>query len=92
MTTRCGSVALDPAHDGLSSRQSGLLASYLLNRHRGTATLRRLIRQDMVRFAEMRARKYAADLAEVLKRVDSRNSQVCTAGIVQSHTSRDSHG
>jgi len=71
MSARCASVGPDLANQGLSRRQSGLLASYLLNRHLGATTLRWMVRQDMLRFLEMGAHKYAADLVEVLKCVDS---------------------
>jgi hypothetical protein len=64
----------DP-HPALSMRQNGLLAGYLLNRKRGPAKIRKMIREDMDRFAEMGANQYALDLAEVLKRFDAASQE-----------------
>jgi hypothetical protein len=69
MDRRCASA--DHAYKGLSSRQMGLLASYLFNGKRGAAILRRMIREDIDRFAEMGANQYASDLTAVLKCFDS---------------------
>ncbi len=66
MERRCASA--DQALKGLSSRQRGLLASYLLNGNRGAVKLERMIREDIARFAEMGADRYASDLTEVLGR------------------------
>jgi hypothetical protein len=72
MNRRGASVDLDQLRQGLSSRQNGLRAGYLLNRKRGASTLRRMIREDMNRFTEMGARRYASDLGEVLRHFDSK--------------------
>ncbi len=56
--------------DGLTSRRNRLLASYLLNRKRGTAMVRKMIRDDISRFDDLGARAYAWELREVLKRFE----------------------
>ncbi len=57
--------------DGLAGRRNRLLASYLLNRKRGTAMVRKMIRDDIGRFDDLGARAYALELREVLKRFES---------------------
>jgi len=47
-----------------------MLASYLLNAKLGAAALPRLIRGDISRFKDLGASSYAADLSEVLKRLE----------------------
>jgi hypothetical protein len=56
---------------GLAGRRSRLLASYLLNRKRGTAAVRKMIHDDIGRFDDLGARAYAGELREVLKRFES---------------------
>ena len=56
-------------------RQNGLPAGYLLNRKRGPAKIRKMIREDMDRFAEMGAKQYASDLAEVLRLFDAASQE-----------------
>jgi hypothetical protein len=58
-------------HDGLAGRRNRLLASYLLNRKRGMATIRKMIRDDIYRFDELGARDYARELREVLNRFET---------------------
>lgn len=57
--------------DGLTGRRNRLLASYLLNRKRGTAMVRKMIRDDISRFDDLGARAYARDLREVLNGFES---------------------
>ncbi len=45
--------------DGLAGRRNRLLASYLLNRKRGTAMVRKMIHDDISRFDDLGARAYA---------------------------------
>ncbi len=59
------------SHDRLAGRGNRLLASYLLNRKRGTATIRKMIRGVIYRFDELGARGYAGELGEVLKRFEA---------------------
>ncbi len=56
---------------GLAGRRNRLLASYLLNRKRGTAMIGRMIRDDISRFDDLGARAYALELREVLKRFET---------------------
>ncbi len=58
-------------HQRLAGRRNRLLASYLLNRKRGSATIRKMIRDDICRFDELGARGYAKELREVLKRFEA---------------------
>ncbi len=44
---------------GVAGRRNRLLASYLLNRKRGTASVRKMIRDDIGRFDDLGARAYA---------------------------------
>lgn len=60
------------AADGISGRQNRMLAGYLLNRKRGTSAIRRMIRDDIDRFADLGAKRYASDLADVLDRFESK--------------------
>ncbi len=57
--------------DGLAGRRNRLLASYLLNRKRGTAMVRKMIRDDISGFDDLGARAYAWELRQVLKRFES---------------------
>ncbi len=52
---------------GPSAKHEALLASYLLNRWRGTATVRDLIREDLRIAIDLGARERAADLLLVLR-------------------------
>ncbi|MEK4031561.1 hypothetical protein WOC76_21800 [Methylocystis sp. IM3] len=52
-------------------RRNRLLASYLLNRKRGTAMVRKMIRDDISRFDDLGADAYAWELRQVLKRFES---------------------
>jgi hypothetical protein len=52
----------------LANRQRRMLAAYLLNRKRGVAAVRKMIRDDINRFNDLGARGYASELAEVLTR------------------------
>jgi hypothetical protein len=56
---------------GLTRRRNRLLESYLFNRKRGAATVRKMIRDDIGRFDDLGARAYAWELKEVLKRFES---------------------
>jgi hypothetical protein len=56
----------------MSGRHDRMLASYLLNRKRGTSAIRRMMRDDIDRFTDLGAKRYATDLAEVLERFDSK--------------------
>lgn len=58
-------------YDGLAGRRNRLLASYLLSCKRGTATIRKMISDDIYRFDEFGARTYATILREALKRFES---------------------
>ncbi len=55
----------------LVGRRQRLLASYLLNRKRGTATVRKMIHDDIGRFDDLGARTYARKLREVLERFET---------------------
>ncbi len=57
--------------DGLTGRRNRLLASYLLNRARGTAVVRKMIHDDIGRFDDLGARAYAWELREVLRRFET---------------------
>jgi hypothetical protein len=76
---RCCALA-DHVFKGLSTRQRGLLASYLLNGERGAVILRRIIREDIARFAEMGADNYVSDLTEVLKCFDATFERAISVG------------
>jgi hypothetical protein len=52
--------------EGSTARHSRLLASYLLNLRRGTAMVRKMIRDDIARFDDLGARGYAGELREIL--------------------------
>jgi hypothetical protein len=52
--------------EGLTARHRRLLASYLLNLRRGTATVRKMILDDITRFDDLGARAYAGELREIL--------------------------
>jgi hypothetical protein len=56
---------------GLTDRRNRLLASYLLNRKRGSATVRKMISNDITRFDDLGARAYAWELRQDLKRFES---------------------
>jgi hypothetical protein len=56
---------------GLTRRRNRLLESYLLNRKRGAATVRKMIRDDIGRFDDLGARAYAGELREVLERFET---------------------
>jgi hypothetical protein len=61
-----------PIMDGsLTRRRNRLLESYLLNRKRGAATVRKMICDDIGRFDDLGARAYAWELREVLKRFET---------------------
>lgn len=51
-------------------RTDRLLSSYRLNMDRGSATVRRMILEDIGRLSEMGARAYVDDLREALSRFD----------------------
>lgn len=55
----------------LSERHSRLLESYLLNHERGPAAIRNMIRDDIDRFNDLGAARYASELAEVLKHFEA---------------------
>lgn len=58
--------------DGKSGWHDRKLASYLLNRDRGASAIRRMISDDIDRFADLGAHRYASDLAEVLDCFESK--------------------
>jgi hypothetical protein len=51
---------------GMSRRRKRMLASYLLNGRRGRSAVRKMIRDDIDRFADLGAQRYASELTEVL--------------------------
>jgi hypothetical protein len=62
----------------LASRQRRMLAAYLLNRKRGVAAVRKMIRDDIDRFNDLGARGYALELSEVLNRLNVPLPQMAT--------------
>ena len=52
------------------SRRRQLLAGYRLNLQRGEANVRDMIRQDIIRFCDLGARRHASDLSQVLKQFE----------------------
>ncbi|RTL83245.1 MAG: hypothetical protein EKK29_14835 [Hyphomicrobiales bacterium] len=57
--------------DIVAARVRRMLTSYLFNCPRGPASVREMICEDIQRFTELGARRYVADLVEVLKQYDS---------------------
>ena len=64
---------LQGGDSALGTRIHRMLASYLLNCKRGPAFVRRMICDDIHRFTELGAKRYVAELIEVLKQYDSAN-------------------
>lgn len=63
-----------PLHSGddvVANRVRRMLTSYLINCNRGPESVRRMICEDIQRFTELGARRYVADLIQVLKQYDS---------------------
>ncbi len=60
-----------PCEQNRAARRARLLAGYLLNGKRGAVYLRRMIRADIDRFAELGAKQYASDLTAMLERFNT---------------------
>lgn len=52
------------------SRRRHVLAGYRLNLRRGEANVRNMIREDIIRFCDLGARRHASDLSQVLKQFE----------------------